>query len=494
MNDKDKENFKGKLKICLKETTIYIFTGSDVIIPLFKYYLSDDVFKLVEQKLPSVLTIYEQADVYSIIISKIAKFLNYHELRRKVQNSNDEVIVPIEKLAESFIKDKISDITNNIIKELEEPGRSYGLIQLPNVEINENIEINNDLILVGDLEGGDLGDDYFRTNNDKATDYNFRLDKEKTYLLIQQEGLNWYSLARGHTEPLVYKKMKQKFKIFLGLSLIREIFNITDIIETEKDRNRDLPIWIFQSVEWGEGCNIPSDYNQDSDLIPESHPDFNHIRSLYSSGNDLRWFCFQKRFFLEDKINLTQDQVFLLNSLNLNKRVTKPLINLKEGKIIYSKYFDAEKDKIPEKNLRKEFGIISTIINSDDQYAERIKAASLWYFEGYCADNDTFKFMNYTIALESLLGEKNKENVPLTEALSGKCGFWLGKSLKEKEEIKKYFKDTLYKTRSKIVHTGKTILNKEDNEILKKLEEMTKQLINEAIVTYNPDTHNTDTE
>jgi len=45
MNDNDKENFKGKLRVCLKETTIYIFTGSDVIIPLFDYALS-----LVENK------------------------------------------------------------------------------------------------------------------------------------------------------------------------------------------------------------------------------------------------------------------------------------------------------------------------------------------------------------------------------------------------------------------------------------------------------------
>ena len=77
-----------------------------------------------------------------------------------------------------------------------------------------------------------------------------------------------------------------------------------------------------------------------------------------------------------------------------------------------------------------------------------------------------------------------KKKIPLTETLSDRCGFWLGKNLREREEIRIFFKKEVYNTRSRIVHEGKTILKGQDNESLNKLGTMTKLIIKDAMMTY----------
>lgn len=491
MNEKDKNNLRGCLKKCIRETRVFVTNKEHrIITPVFGVPLVKEVIALIEQKSKDILDVYDENDIWSMICCKIVPFLNYDELRKKISNDADLFFAPVGQLPNLLNESEFIDIANNVIEELINPTKSlYALIQLPNVEPGENIKINNDFFLIADLPEDIIDSkDYFRIDDDKISDSDFPLENKKAYLLIEQTGWNW-RMWDFKQPPLVYKNILQKLKTFLGLSLIKDILKTTDVPVNKSKEKRNIithTIGIFLSVDWYEG--MPEDCDNP---IPEDHPGFNDIRDICSQGDELLEFCFQKRFFFEDEISLPQIYADLINSLTITEYATKPSFNLIKGKII-EPLPQFEKLESPEQFLRKKFDKVRIILNSNDHYAEKIKAASLWYLEGYCAESDTFKFIDYTIAVEALLRpepkdkKKDKENIPLTQTLSDRCGFSLGKSLKKKEEIKKYFKD-IYDIRSRIVHSGKVILNKDDNEHLNKLEEMTKQLISDAIDTYSPE-------
>jgi hypothetical protein len=514
MNDKDKDNLRGSLKKCISETHVYVVKEHRLIFPIFNYSLLKEVIDLIEKNLKDILDVYDENDIWSMICYKIVPFLDYDELRKKISNDTDSKFFdPVGQLPDLLNKSKFSEIANNVIEELLNPTKSYALVHLPNVEPGENIRINNGLFLIADLMQ-DTDDNYFKIDDDKIGDFDFLLENKANYLLIEQVGWNWRMW--DSEQPLVYKNILQKLKTFLGLSIIKGIFKTIRIpVSESKGKRIAHQLGVFSSVEWYEG--MPADCDNP---ISEDHPDFNDILDVYSEGDELREFCFQKRFFIEDEISLPQGYVDLLNSLIITEYPTKLSFDQKKGKIV-ELFPDSEKLESPGQFLRKKFDKVRIILNSTDNYAERIKTASLWYLEGYCAESNTFKFIDYTIAVESLLGpepkdrKKDKENIPLTQilykavesllrpkdkkrnhkdnisltkTLSNRCGFSLGKSLKQKEEKQKQFKK-IYDIRSRIVHSGKVILNKDDNEHLNKLEEMAKQLISDAIETYSPESN-----
>ncbi len=486
MDEKNKVNLKGIIRKCLKETYLYaFFRNGKIIFPLFPISLTDEIYGLITKKYQKIADIYGQKEIYEMILSKTRMHLNSNAFSNLFEGHVIEKgLSEIGKMKDLVEESKFAEITDNItydiIREIVEPGYSYSLIQLPNVELYENIGISDDLILASDTKCADvLGhEDFFRIAKNIGENISFSLENKKTYLLIKQCGRNWFFV--DDEEPLVYKNLKRQLKIFIGLSLIKGIFIITNIARTERKAKIDLPIGIFLAGEWFEG--IPQ---EEEDPIYEDHPEFDEIRDIFANGDDLRHFCFQKRFFLNDEIKLPETTVKLIDSLAISDRISKPIIDRNEGKIIKLPLPNIENTSTPEAKLRTEFGKLETIFDSNEVYAERIKASSLWYLEGCCADNDTVEFINYTIAIEALLGGANKKDLPLTEVLSNKCGFWLGKSLEEKEKIGNYFKSKIYSTRSKIVHTGKAILNQKDNEALKDLKQMTEQLIINAIETYD---------
>lgn len=479
MDQKDRDNIRGKIKRCLINADLIAVMGT--LLPLFKYSLTNEIFNFLCKKREFILDVYEQADIYHMIISRAAQLFSYEEFSKKFKVKSEENRVLNHGKLKNFLKEKeIIEVTDFILREFEEPEYSYSLVRLPNVELSENISINEDMILVGDLEVEPEG--YFKIDEEPVGHFAFRLENDMSYLLIRQLGWSWHLLPILAQEPLVFKNIKQKLKIFLGLSLIKEIFEITNISATPAERKSNLPIGVFEATEWDEGARISDDIEND-DLVPKSHADFDHVRSVWSEGDDLRYFSFQKRFFLRHEIELPQTLTDLIYSLSIGEKISKFMLNLEKGKIIPLPLPHVQKAKSLGEYLKEEFSRLKILLDYSDNYAERIKAASLWYLEGRCSDNDTVKFINYTVAIESLLGEESEKNV--TQLLSNKCGFWLGKSLKEKEEIRKLFKKRIYDIRSRIVHSGKTILKKEDDEILKKLEAITERLIREAMDTYH---------
>jgi len=500
MNEKDRSNIKGTIKKCLMESDL--ITIGEMTFPFFALSLTSQLFELLRKKQKSILDVYEQSDIWWMIMLTASQLFDqpmFSDILKEKVTSEDEKInnygelrdlLNEQEITDLMIEQEITKATGLILGELEEPEYSYALIHLPNVELNENIEVNEDIIFVGNIKtdpGGYVSagepEGFFRIREEDNELFTFRLKLEGSYLLIRQLGKRC-SPEFFNPEPLVFKNIKQKLKVFLGLTLIRDIFGVTNISGIPSEREPNYPIGIFTSVEWDEGAEIPSRIAEECDgLIPEAHPEFDDIRAMYSEGDDLKYFSFQKRFFLSDKIELPQTLGELVNSLSIGESISKPMLNMEKGKIVTLPLPYVQGTKSLGAYLREEFGKLRILLDSSDDYAERIKAASLWYLEGRYSDNDTVKFINYTIAIESLLGESN-ENVPLTQVLSSKCGYWLGKNLKEKEEISRLFKK-IYGTRSTIVHRGKTILKKDDNEILKELEAITQRLIKEAIKTFH---------
>jgi hypothetical protein len=83
--------------------------------------------------------------------------------------------------------------------------------------------------------------------------------------------------------------------------------------------------------------------------------------------------------------------------------------------------------------------------------ADHIKAALEWGFDAQESDNQTLSFIQASIGLEALLGEKVDKDDPLTARLADRCAYLLGKTHRDREQIRERFK-VMYRVRSKLVH------------------------------------------
>lgn len=101
--------------------------------------------------------------------------------------------------------------------------------------------------------------------------------------------------------------------------------------------------------------------------------------------------------------------------------------------------------------------------------ADKVKLASQWFFDSYRDIGLALKFLQTTIVMEVILGnqEPSKE-IGQTELLSNRCAYLIGSTSQEREEILRDFR-AIYKVRSKIVHTGKGILDAGERDLFYKL-------------------------
>lgn len=486
MDQKDKANFEGKIKKCLKQMDVYIHKHFKEILPVFPLELNKQLYKLIWQKLKATSEIYEQEDIFFMIVVIAAGALKYEELKSRISpETTENGFVKVGELRDFVDESEYTNIANKIIEELEDPTKSYALVPLPNVELTRNIKVAKGLFLAANIA------DYFRFD-DKNGNSDSQLLRRQTYLLIEQAGWSWRIFEQS---PTIHKKILLMLKTFLGLSMIAGIFDTSRAYQKEK---QDIAIGVFSVADdwseglWYEGASSDEEESGVYDPISEDHPDFEDMRASWAGGDPLAEFCFQRRFFFQEKISLSDAHIKLLRLISIAEYATKPSFNLITGKIV-KPLIQFEKLETPEEFLEKRINKIRIILDSEDDYARRIKTASLWYFEGYCAEDETFKFILYTIAIESLFGrsgegsnskdKKGNPPPPLTQTLSDRCGFTLGESLKQKEKITKDF-TRIYKIRSEIVHRRKVILKENEKKSLKQLEDMTKEIIRRAIATY----------
>jgi hypothetical protein len=96
-------------------------------------------------------------------------------------------------------------------------------------------------------------------------------------------------------------------------------------------------------------------------------------------------------------------------------------------------------------------------VKSDD--AARLRRCSQWHFDSQCGSNRLLQFVQATVAIEILLGDKaTSDKMGLGELLANRCAYSLATDPHERETLLAQFKKS-YDTRSMIVHRGKADLS-----------------------------------
>lgn len=118
---------------------------------------------------------------------------------------------------------------------------------------------------------------------------------------------------------------------------------------------------------------------------------------------------------------------------------------------------------------------------SNNEKAKKIILAGQWLFESYCGSNDLLAFVQTTVALEILLGDKKiSDLMGLGELLRNRCAYLIGKTHKQREKVLNIF-EKIYDIRSKIVHRGKSKLNAKERVLFSQLQWMCRRVIQEEI-------------
>ena len=118
---------------------------------------------------------------------------------------------------------------------------------------------------------------------------------------------------------------------------------------------------------------------------------------------------------------------------------------------------------------------------SDEAVNERILLAGKWLLDSYSGKNELLSFVQATVALEILLGDKAVSDVVgLGELLRNRCAYLVGKTHAQRQEILEDFRK-IYDIRSRIVHRGKDRLRQEERKLLNTLRWMVSRVIQEEL-------------
>ena len=97
--------------------------------------------------------------------------------------------------------------------------------------------------------------------------------------------------------------------------------------------------------------------------------------------------------------------------------------------------------------------VVECFENAQGKIQERIKRSVIWYSRGMNADDPNEQFVNFAIALESLLvGDGGS----IRQKLADRVAFLLAEEYEDRIEVSKKTKK-LYDLRSKVVHTGTSV-------------------------------------
>jgi hypothetical protein len=134
-------------------------------------------------------------------------------------------------------------------------------------------------------------------------------------------------------------------------------------------------------------------------------------------------------------------------------------------------------------------GEISCVFTHKEK-AKKIIRASQWLFDSYCGKNELLSFIQTTVVMEILLGEKTiSDLMGLGELLRNRCAYLIGDSHKQREDILKDFKE-IYDVRSRIVHRGKAKLNMNERYLFFKLQWMCRRVIQKEVELLQKDIRN----
>ena len=112
--------------------------------------------------------------------------------------------------------------------------------------------------------------------------------------------------------------------------------------------------------------------------------------------------------------------------------------------------------------------IITKVLSNAQEY-DKILNACKWFYEGHVGDNELLSFVQNTVVMEILLGDKSISDViGIGELLRNRCAYLISNDDTERENILKDFNE-IYNIRSKIVHRGKSKLFFNEKRLLNKL-------------------------
>jgi len=102
-------------------------------------------------------------------------------------------------------------------------------------------------------------------------------------------------------------------------------------------------------------------------------------------------------------------------------------------------------------------------IFSDVAENQKLLRACEWLFNAHVGDDSMLQFVQATVVLEIVLGDKDtSEEIGLGSLLANRCAYMIGKTTTERATILREFK-ILYGVRSRIVHSGKHRLTDEEH-------------------------------
>lgn len=159
-------------------------------------------------------------------------------------------------------------------------------------------------------------------------------------------------------------------------------------------------------------------------------------------------------------IHLPNEQSYFLRKLEINPEIfnrRNPLDLL--AKIKSTGVSDDRKHNILQNEMKICGNLFSDMAQDSktDDERRRVRTSLEWFFDGLVNENKTFSFIQYSIAIEALLGEAN-EKKDVVERLADRCSFLIAKDSSERKKIKQKFRDA-YSTRSEIIHQGKAKLS-----------------------------------
>ena len=119
--------------------------------------------------------------------------------------------------------------------------------------------------------------------------------------------------------------------------------------------------------------------------------------------------------------------------------------------------------------------------------ASLLRRCCQWHFDSSCGTNRLLQFVQATVAIEILLGDKSSSDlIGLGELLANRCAYSLARNADERQGLLKEFK-RIYDTRSKIVHRGKADLTGEEMSQLWRLRSLGGRLIRNELKLMQPE-------
>ena len=139
-------------------------------------------------------------------------------------------------------------------------------------------------------------------------------------------------------------------------------------------------------------------------------------------------------------------------------------LNTKELPPRVSKFIESLKISRPELTNGKLTAVQKTY--ADMVQGHRIALAGEWFFDSRASENDLVAFVQGMIVMEILFGDENQSgDLGLQRLIANRCAYLIANSIDFRNYVIRRF-PKIYKVRSKIVHSGKTHLTREEKEFL----------------------------